>query len=102
MRISATSGRLNSGGQLGADLGPGEGQVVLGLVRAGLACGHPAAAPAEESVVEPLWGDAEVLRRQRGDQLLRLEGAVVAAEAGVVAADDEVGAAVVLADQGVQ
>src|SRR6266542_6077031 len=34
--------RQLAGGQLGADLGPGEGQVVLGLVRAGLACGHPA------------------------------------------------------------
>src|SRR4030095_9548674 len=59
-------------------------------------------ARAGEGVVEAQRGDAQVLGGQRGDQLLGLEGAVVAADPGVVAADDEVGAAVVLADQGMQ
>src|SRR5215218_9870515 len=71
-------------------------------MRAGLGGGHGQTALAVEGVVEPQRGDAQVLGGQRRDQLLGLEGAVVAGDPGVVAADDEVAAAVVLTDQGVE
>src|SRR6266542_4184317 len=52
------------GGELGALLGAGQGDVLGGLVRAGLAGRHAAAAPAEEGVVEPQRRDAQLLGRQ--------------------------------------
>src|SRR5262249_47992881 len=86
-------GRPLAGAEEVAHLGPGQKDVVRLVVRAGLAGGHPAAAPAEEAVLEAERGDADLLGRVAVEDLLRVVGAVVVADAGVIASDDEVGAA---------
>ena len=91
-----------AGDQHGPHLRARQAHVRVARVGAGLGGGHGAAGAAEEGVVEQQRGDAELLGGERGDQLLRLVGAVVGADAGVVPPDDEVGAAVVLAHQRMQ
>ena len=71
-------------------------------VRAGLVGGHALALVAPERVLEeqrldPQLGDVDVVEDPLG-----VVGAVVVADARVVASDDEVGAAVVAADDRVQ
>ena len=69
--------------------------MVLLAVRAGLARRHALALVAPEGVLEEERLDAELVDVELVEDLLGVVGAVVVADAGVVAADDEVGAAVV-------
>ena len=85
-----------------AHLRAAQHDVRLGPVRAGLGRCHGAARATEEGVIEEQWLDAQLARRERAEDVVRVVGAVVVADAGMVAADDEVRAAVVLADQGVE
>ena len=103
MRTSATSGRENSAGgssplreQL-AHLRPREEHVVVAGVRARLRRRHLAAGLAPEGVLEEHRLDAELVRLELVEDELRVVGAVVVPDTRVVAADDEVRAAVVLA-----
>ena len=84
------------------DLRPGEEQARLGVVRAGLVGGHPLALVAPEGVLEHQRLDPELVDVEVVEDLLGIVCAVVVADAGVVAPDDEVGAAVVAADDRVQ
>ena len=63
---------------------------------------HAFAAVAVEGVVEVERGDAQIGGWDAAKQVLRLIRAVVVADAGVVSPDDEVRAAVVLANEGVE
>src|SRR3954467_6344035 len=85
-----------------AHLGPTQEDVVLLAVWAGLARGHSLALVAPEGVLEEEGLDAELVDVEVVEDLLRVVGPVVVADAGVVAAHDEVGAAVVPARDGVQ
>ena len=85
-----------------AHLGAAEDDVLAGVVRAGLGAGHAAAALAVERVLEEERRDAHLAGLELVEDVLRVVGAVVVADAGVVAADDEVRAAVVLAHDGVE
>src|ERR687897_959403 len=69
---------------------------------AGLGGDHAVALAAEESVLEEERRDAELVRIELVEDVLGVEGAVEGADARVVAAHDEVGAAVVLAAEGVE
>ena len=101
--MSATSGRENSirralaAAEHLAHHRAGEEHVRLAVVRARLARRHRAADLAVEGVLEHHRLDAERDRVELVEDRLRVVGAVVAADAGVVAPDDEVRAAVVLA-----
>ena len=53
-------------------------------------------------MIEEQWLDAELAWCERAEDVVRVVRAVIAAHAGVVAPDDEVGAAVVLAHDGVE
>src|SRR5581483_9095053 len=106
VRLDQHLGHLGTGeldrGQLAvaehlAHLRPGQEDVVVGRVRAGLRAGHRPAPLAPEGVLEEHRLDVELVRLELVEDQLRVVGAVVAADAGVVAADDEVRAAVVLA-----
>ena len=91
MRICATSGRLNSGGGISprvehlAHLGAGQDEVLVVAVRAGLVGGHALAGVAVEGVLEEERRDAELTGLELVEDLLRVVGAVVVADAGVVA-----------------
>ena len=106
--MSATSGRLNSGGgrspgaQHVAHLRAGERDAVLLAVGARLRRRHALAPVAPEGVLEVQRRDAQLAGRELVEDLLRVVRAVVVADAGVVATDDEVRAAVVLAADRVQ
>ena len=76
--------------------------MVLGAVGAGLGRSHPAAERAVESMLEKEGGDLQILGCEVVEDALGIVGPVVIADAGVVPADDEVGAAVVLAHDGVE
>src|SRR5919107_6406437 len=78
-------------------LRPREEDVELRVVRAGLGGAHTLALRAEERVLEEEGGDPEFLGLELFEDVLGVVGAVVAADAGVVAAHDEVRATVVLA-----
>src|SRR3954452_5179331 len=78
-------------------LGAAQEDVVLLSVRAGLARRHPLALVAPEGVLEEEWLDAELVDVDFVEDQLRVVGPVVVPDARVVAADDEVGAAVVTA-----
>src|SRR6476620_4140737 len=80
-----------------AHLRPGQEDVVLLIVRTGLGRGHRAARPAEERVVEEHRLDVELVRLELVEDQVGVVGAVVAPHARVIASDDEVRAAVVLA-----
>ena len=71
--------------------------MVVASVRAGLRRRHRAADAAEEGVLEEHRLDPELVRLELVEDQLRVVGAVVVADPRVVAADDEVRAAVVLA-----
>ena len=71
-------------------------------MRAGARGRQHVAGAAEERRVEAQRSDAQLARRELLEDLLRFERTVVAAHAGVVAADDEVRDAVVLPHQGVE
>src|SRR5215203_230868 len=85
-----------------ADLRPGEEQVRLFVVRAGLAGGKALAVVAPEGVLEHQRLDPELVDVDLVEDLLGVVGAVVVARASVVAADDEVSGAVVATDDRVQ
>ena len=85
-----------------AHLGPREEQMRLLRVGAGLRRAHALALVAPERVLEEQRRDAELLGVDVVEDPLRVVGAVVVTDAGVVAAHDEVGAAVVLADDRVK
>src|SRR4249919_4377462 len=70
-----------------ADLRPGEEEVRLLVVRAGLVRGKPLALVAPEGVLEHQRLDPELVDVDLPEDLLRVIGAVVVAGAGVVAAD---------------
>ena len=101
--MSATSGRENSCGgrsparSMSRTFVPGQRHAILLAVRARLRRRHPLAAVAPERVLEVQRRDPELARLELLEDLLRVVGAVVVADAGVVATDDEVRAAVVLA-----
>src|SRR5215831_20471743 len=78
-------------------LRPREEDVVVATMRARLRRRHLAADTAEEGVLEEHRLDVELVRRELVEDPLRVVRAVVVADARVVAADDEVRAAVVLA-----
>jgi hypothetical protein len=67
--------------------------VVVATVRAGLRGRHLPADAAVEGVLEEHRLDVELVRLELVEDQLRVVGAVVVADAGVVAADDEVRAA---------
>ena len=69
---------------------------------AGLGGDDAAALATVEGVLEPEGDDADVLRRELVKDVLGIVGAIVLTHAGVIAPDDEVGAAVVLAGDGVE
>src|SRR5690606_12733218 len=94
--------RQLAGGEHGADLGAAEEDVLVLAVRAGLGRGHVAARAAEEGVLELERRDAQLLGLEAVEHALGVVGAVVVADARVVAPDDEVGAAVVLAAERVE
>src|SRR3954451_7233205 len=73
-----------------------EEDVVVAAVRAGLRRGHRTACLAPKRVLEEHRLDVELMRLELVEDQLRVVSAVVVAYTGVVAADDEVGAAVVL------
>src|SRR5215210_81361 len=83
-------------------LGAAQEDVLLLSVRAGLARRHALAPVAPERVLEEQRLDAELVDVDFVEDLLRVIGPVVVADAGVVPADDEVGAAVVAACDRVQ
>src|SRR5260221_2911814 len=85
-----------------ANLGSGEEKVRLRVMRAGLARGKPLALVAPEGVLEHQRLDPELVDVDLVEDLLRVVGAVVVAGTGVIATDDEVGGAVVAADDRVQ
>ena len=69
---------------------------------AGLAGGHAATHPAVEGVLEEQRLNTQLALVELREDVLGIVGAVVAAYARVIAADDEVGAAVVAPHQGVE
>src|ERR1700730_13962779 len=71
-------------------------------MRTGLERGHPGALAAVESILEVERGDADLAGRVALEDLLRVVGAVVGADAGVIAPDNEMGAAVVAPDDGME
>src|SRR3954447_11353546 len=77
------------------DLRAAQEDVVLLAVRTGLARPHALALVAPERVLEEERLDAELVDVDFVEDLLRVVGAVVVTDAGVVAPDDEVGAPVV-------
>src|SRR5207244_13555378 len=83
--------RLLTRSQHLADLRARERDAVLLAVRAGLRRAHPLAPVAPERVLEHERRDAELVRLELLEDLLRVVGAVVRAHAGVVAPDDEIG-----------
>src|SRR5688572_11571112 len=85
-----------------AHLGAAQEDVVVLAMGAGLARGHPFALVAPEGVLEEERLDAQLVDVEVLEDLLGLVGPVVVADAGVVAADDEVGAAVVPAGDRVE
>src|SRR5207237_1113961 len=85
-----------------AHLRAGERDTVVGAVRAGLARSHALAALAVEAVLEEQRRDAELLRVELIEDQMRVVRPVVIPDAGVVAAHDEVRAAVVLAHNRVE
>ena len=103
MRTVATSGRVNSTG--GTSPSPSISRTFVperktrssGAVRARLRARHRAADVAPEGVLEEHRLDVELVRRELVEDELRVVRAVVVADSGVVPADDEVRAAVVLA-----
>ena len=80
-----------------AHLRPRQEHAVVRPVRARLRARHRPADVAPERVLEEHRLDVELVRRELVEDELRVVRAVVVADAGVVAADDEVRAAVVLA-----
>src|SRR5438270_7120977 len=70
-----------------ADLRSAEHYARLGRVRAGLGAGHALALLAVERVVEEQRRDAQLPRLEGAEDVVGVVGAVVAADAGVVAAD---------------
>ena len=85
-----------------AQFGARQQQAVLLVVRAGACRGHAAALVAPEGPVDLERLGLERILRDFVEDMVRVERAIVAADAGVVAADDQVRAAVVLAEQRVQ
>src|SRR6476659_6030750 len=83
-------------------LGPRQEEMRLLGVRARLVRGHSLAVVAPEGVLEEQRLDPELADVDVVEDPLRVVGAVVIAHAGVVAADDEVGTAVVAADDRVE
>ena len=67
-----------------------------------LACCHLAAFLAVEGMLEPKWGDPDFLRAEPVEYLLRCIRAVVLSHAGMIAADNDVCAPVVLPADGVK
>src|SRR5215213_3608987 len=88
-------GELSGCEQL-ADLRPGEEDVSVAAVWACLRRRHLTAHSAVERVLEEHRLDVELVRLELVEDQLRVVGAVVVADAGVVAPDDEVRAPVVL------
>src|SRR5262249_27525552 len=82
-----------------ADRGPREYHPVVLLVGAGLGGGHAHAAAAVEGVLEHERLDADLVATVVVEDLLRVVGSVIVADAGVVTPDDEMRAAIVLADE---
>src|SRR5690606_24092215 len=85
-----------------ADLRAGEENPVVLAVRTGLGGNDCLALPAVEGVLEHERRDVDQLRVELLEDELRVVRAVVVADAGMVAPDDEVRAAVVLAGNGVE
>ncbi len=85
-----------------AQLGAREQQPVGVAVRTGPLGGHAAAAVAPECPVDFHRHDLQRASRDLVEDVLRVEGAVVVADAGMIASDDEVAAAVVLPEHRVQ
>ncbi len=96
-----TGDRL-TGAEHAPHLGARERDALAVGMGTGLGGGHAAAGHAMEDLVEQERRDAQLLRRQRGDQPLSVERTVVGADAGLVSPDDKVGAAVILAHERVQ
>src|SRR5215207_3754635 len=79
-----------------------ERDVLARVVRASLGRGHRAARAAVEGVVEEERRDAQLAVLELVEDVVRVVGAVVAADARMVAPDDEVRAAVVLPHERVE
>src|SRR4028119_1158902 len=101
-------GRVLALGEHLAHLGAGDEDVVLRGVGAGLSGAHALARQAEEGVLEEEGGEPDLPVLELVEDVLGVVVAVEGLAAGVlagtrvVAADDEVGAAVVLAAEGVE
>src|SRR5258708_903343 len=60
---------------------------------------HSCTGPAIESVVEKQWGDTQLFRFEFIEDVMRVISPIVITHSGVIAAHDEMRAAVVLANQ---
>src|SRR5579884_184309 len=76
--------------------------MVIAAVRAGLRGRHRVTDAAEEGMIEAHRRDAQFRRVELGKDALGIEGTVVVANASMIASDDEMRAAVILAHQGVE
>src|SRR5690606_13972553 len=85
-----------------AHLGAAQEDVVFLAVGAALRASHAAAGFAPEREVEEQRRDADAARLEFIEDVVSIKAAVVVANASVVAANDEVRAAVVFADQRVK
>ena len=74
----------------------------LRIVRAGFRRRHAVALPAIERDVDFQWLGQQRARPKLIEDVMGIKGAVVTADAGMVAPDDQMRAAEVLADQSVQ
>src|SRR3989338_3826797 len=94
--------RQNPVAQHRSHFGAAQFDVRFDRVRASLVAGHAAAMLAEEDAVEEQRPNPEVRHRELPEDFLRFKGAVILADPGVVASDDEMGASVVLPHQGME
>src|SRR5690606_23110028 len=86
----------------GSHPGTAQYHMVVGPVGASLRRRHLAALPAEEAAFETEDGDPQLFGKEAVEDLMAGVAVVVVSHTGVVPADDEVGAAVVLPAEGME
>src|SRR5262249_56145700 len=90
---------LRVGGEHFTLLGAGDRNVMLRIVGTGLRRRHSVALPAVKSDVDLQWLGMKCAGPQLIEDVMRIEGAVVVADAGMVAPDDNFGTAQLLANE---
>src|SRR5450432_699645 len=76
--------------------------MIAAVVGTGLGAHHAAAAFAEEGVFKEQWRNANLNRIEFIKDVVRVVGAVIAADSGCITSDNEMGAAVILARNGMK